>query len=387
MSSSSFGEKAYPQDYDEQAVKILETMSFPLGKLQLFGSMTIPSQIYAGDYDGVDYVSFSTLDKATKEFQRRVKETSELKDCFLADMKIGEIPEWNLWGNTSIRLLDNSFRIEGYNKNEVLRKASQLWEMKVLPEKDYKEIQTELDSWGENPPPEKYVRFVKDHRPHILRWSIKEVSQGVKQITPEISITLSKALSSKGVVKVDAIGLVSGSSRFTDFSVIYEIKVKTKTITAEVIGEDMENELRQSLYENVLTGNYYKALKRLFSLGRYYRNTELVMKLSDFFNGAIGIVYQVKSDVGTLLYLEENYESLPQEKIQYELKMFRVRLTAFNQTYKNQTLNQIIIDLLESKSKPKTIGYYKELEDKLSSIVNQSGKQFMKKVYPKLVME
>ena len=387
MSSSPFGNKQYPQEYDPQAVKILETMSFPLGKLQLFGSMTIPSQIYAGDYDGVDYVSFSSLEKATKEFQLRVKETSQLKDCFLADMKIGEISDWNIWGNTSIRFTDGKFRLVNYDKSRVLQKINQLWTQKIIPESQYQLIKEEVNSWGENPEPDKYIQFVKDHRPHILRWTLREVSNGVKQITPEISISLSSALSSRGVVKVDAIGLVGGQSRFTDFSVIYEIQVKKKIITAEVIGTDMEEELRQSLFENVILGNYYKALKRLFSLGRFYRDTDLVMKLSDYFNGAVGIVYQVKSDIGTLLYLEENYESLPREKIQYELKMFRVRLTAYNETYKNQRLNQMVNDLLESKSKPKTIRYYKEMEDTLSKIINGSGKLFMKKVYPKIVVD
>jgi hypothetical protein len=140
MSSSPFGNKQYPQEYDPQAVKILETMSFPLGKLQLFGSMTIPSQIYAGDYDGVDYVSFSSLEKATKEFQLRVKETSELKDCFLADMKIGEISDWNIWGNTSIRFTDGKFRLVNYDKSRVLQKINQLWSQKIIPESQYQLI-------------------------------------------------------------------------------------------------------------------------------------------------------------------------------------------------------------------------------------------------------
>jgi hypothetical protein len=47
----------------------------------------------------------------------------------------------------------------------------------------------------------------------------------------------------------------------------------------------------------------------------------------------------------------------------------------------------MVNDLLESKSKPKTIRYYKEMEDTLSKIINGSGKLFMKKVYPKIVVD
>lgn len=389
MAWGAFKEKKYPEEYDPLAVRVLEKMSFPLGKLQLFGSMTIPSQLYAGDYDGVDYVSFKSLEEAVKEFQIRIKEVAELSDCFIADMKIGEIPEWNIWDDkTTIGFIEGRFVISNYNKNAIISKIDSLRTKEVISEEMAKEMKDTVLSWGENPDPRKYVEYVKDHRHHILRWTLKEVEAGVKELPgkDKKSISLAKALSSGGVVKVDSIGIVGGESRFTDFSVIYEIRIKNKVVSAKVVGTDIERELRQSMFENIVMGNYYKALKRMFSLARFYRQTDILKRLSEFFNGTVGIVYQVKSDIGTLLYLEENYENLPREKIRYELEMFRVRLTAFQETYKNQTLNSIIAELLSSKSKPKTIRFYKEMEDKLTKIINNVGREEMEKIDAKLVM-
>lgn len=381
----AFAEKSYPDEYDPLAVRILEKMAFPLGKLQLFGSMTIPSQLYAGDYDAVCYVSFKTLEEATREFQLRVKEIAELSDCFLGDMKIGEKPEWNLWEKTSLRLVGGKYEVSGYSKKSVLKRLGKLWESGVITDTEHSSILGKIDTWGDSPPAEEYVAMVKEFRPNVIRWTLQEVMAGGKMFPNKETITLSQALTSRGVVKVDAVGIVGGQSRFTDFSCIYEIKVKSSVITDRIVGADIEEALRQSLYENVLQGNYYKALKRLYSLLRFYKHGDVLKELSEFLNGAVGIVYQVYGDVKTLIFLEENYTSLPREKIAYELKMFRVRLTSFQKTFKNQTLNQIIKDLLSSREKPQTLRFYKEMEDKLAEIMNRVAKEEMVKIYPKAV--
>lgn len=387
MSSTSLGHKKYPEEYDPQSVKILETMTFPQGKFQIYGSMTIPSQLYAGDYDSICFIDFPSLEKAVMEFQLRVKSIAEMNDVFIGDMKIGMIPEWNIWGKSKIQLVDNTLKVVDYNSLFTLDKLKYIYKQKVISKDDYDKYYKIISKWKDVPNPKEYARVLKDLRPHILRWNLQEVLQGFKQLPNNESIDLSTALSSKGVVKVDTIGIVNGQSRFTDFSMIYEIKIRNKVITYDVVNQNVVDELRLSVYENSLLGNYYKALKRIFSLARYFRNTELVNSLTEFLNGFVGLIYQVKSDVGTLLYLEENYQNLPREKIQYELKMFRVRLTAFNETYQNKKINDIIKELLESKSKPKSIRHYMNLEDILADIVNRIGKVELLKIYPKVVVE
>lgn len=387
MSSTSLGHKKYPEEYDPQAVKILETMTFPQGRFQIYGSMTIPSQLYAGDYDSICFVDFPSLEKAVIEFQTRVKTIAELKDVFIADMKIGMIQDWNIWGKSKIQLVDNTLKVVDYNSAFTLKKLKYIYNQKVITNDEYDKYYKIIYEWKDTPNPKEYAKILKELRPHILRWNLQEVLQGFKQLPGNRAIDLSDALSSRGVVKVDCIGIVNGQSRFTDFSMIYEIKIRNKVITYDVVNQNVVDELRLSVYENSLLGNYYKALKRIFSLARYFRNTDLVNRLTEFLNGFVGLIYQVKSDVGTLLYLEENYQNLPREKIQYELKMFRVRLTAFNETYQNKKINNIIKELLESRSQPKSIRHYMDLEDILADIVNRIGKVELLKIYPKVVVE
>jgi hypothetical protein len=387
MASSSVKSKQYPEEYDPDAVKILELMKLPNSQMNLYGSMTIPSQLYPGDYDSICFVNYKKLSTAVRDFQLRVRILAETPDIFIGDMKIGILPEYDIWKNSKIQLIDNTLKVVDFDKSYTLDKLSFIHRQKIIDTQEYEHYQKIIHQWKDTPDPKEYAKVLKDLRPHILRWTLKEVLQGFKILPNNQTITLSNALQSKGVVKVDIIGLTNGKSKFTDFSMIYDIRINNKVITYDVKTQDVVNELRLSVYENSLLGNYFKAIKRIFSLARYFRNMELVKRLTDYLNGFIGLIYQVKSDIGTLLYLEENYENLPVEKIQYELKMFRVRLTSFNETYQNKKINHIINELLESKDKPKTIHYYKELEKSISDIVNNNGKKELLEIYPKVIVD
>jgi hypothetical protein len=67
MSASLLLQKKYPSQYPEDAVKVLNAMSFSNGKdIMIMGSSSLQSQKYAGDYDAYEIVkvSFPTKEKA-----------------------------------------------------------------------------------------------------------------------------------------------------------------------------------------------------------------------------------------------------------------------------------------------------------------------------------
>ena len=72
-------------------------------------------------------------------------------------------------------------------------------------------------------------------------------------------------------------------------------------------------------------GNYWKALKRYFSIQRLI-NTAKADAMIPIFNGDLGRLYSVISDIKTLLYLLENHQG-NKELIRQEVDSFRSRLS------------------------------------------------------------
>ena len=67
--------KNYPDGYSSDALEILTKMSFTNGRdLKILGSMSLRSQIYAGDYDALEYVQgFGDLDYMLNNLAKKFK--------------------------------------------------------------------------------------------------------------------------------------------------------------------------------------------------------------------------------------------------------------------------------------------------------------------------
>jgi hypothetical protein len=65
----------------------------------------------------------------------------------------------------------------------------------------------------------------------------------------------------------------------------------------------------------------------MFALARLKDNKGFVEKVLPILNGDLGILYSLKSDCDTLLYLAENEDALPVEKVRYEIDQFRSRVS------------------------------------------------------------
>ena len=96
--------KEYPSGYSEDAMKVLNTMSFSNGKdVKILGSMSLRSQVYAGDYDAYETVvthgsKSDALQTLVKKFKKIVKEIQQIPNTFIGDIKSGSIEEWKIIG-------------------------------------------------------------------------------------------------------------------------------------------------------------------------------------------------------------------------------------------------------------------------------------------------
>ena len=136
----------------------------------------------------------------------------------------------------------------------------------------------------------------KDGEPY--RWTPAEIEKGYKK-----DISLEEAMRSGGIVKLDTIAVVSGG-RYVEIGCVYRYGYDARPLTTE----EAMRELKDSIREELKDKNYWKALKRMFSIARLTGNKARVDRLTDVFNSDLGRLYSVISDITVLEYLIENKE-------------------------------------------------------------------------------
>lgn len=349
--------KDYPLNYPKEITDIIEAMSFSKGKdVDIVGSMALKSQQYAGDYDMFETVAVSYSSDATavghlvKQFQQMVKHLSTMNNVYIGDIKAGEIAEWNVMA-------------EGIKA--VPRKLHELEEAGIITKQEMADIKPLL---GNEMELRGALKF------HIIRWTPADIAKGHCQLRDGRTFTLREAFLSPAIVKLDVVALVQ-NSRYTDFSIIYQFKNRGHALNAFNSGNEAED-IKRDLEYYYNKGNYFKALKRMFSLAKRDKDIKLVQKLNALMNSDLGRIYSVVSDIGTLEYLLENENHLPLERIRYELDQFRARLgNVYSLTGPNKVVKQVASAKKASRTQIEQLlqEVGGELEDILSRAAKKAG--------------
>jgi hypothetical protein len=83
--------KHYPLNYPKDVLNIINTMSYSKGKeVNIVGSMSLSSQLYAGDYDLNEFVDGGTVKQYVRGLQTIIKFLMNTPDCYIGDIKAGE---------------------------------------------------------------------------------------------------------------------------------------------------------------------------------------------------------------------------------------------------------------------------------------------------------
>ena len=200
-------------NYPNDALTILDAMSFDGRNTKLVGSISLRSQQYAGDYDAYEVVK-TTSASLTSRFQHIIRTLQSLPNAYIGDIKAGVIDEWKVTHPSHL--------------DELLAK-------KLITDEEKEEAIQHLKE-GED------IKF------HILRWTPKEILAGYKTLRDGRRYDLERAFRSPSIVKLDVVGLVA-NNRYTEFSILYEFHHK-----GEVLNK-VEVDIEKSLAEDV---EYYK---------------------------------------------------------------------------------------------------------------------------------
>jgi hypothetical protein len=225
-----------------------------------------------------------------------------------------------------------------------------------------------------------FIKARKSIRFHILRWKPIDILNGVLDYRSH-SFALEDALKSGGMVKIDVIANIN--EQFTEFSVIYELFVSGKSITAPVpvfvssLTEDM-------IYYEMI--DPFKALKRFFSLARYFKEYKTMEKLVPILNGDLGRLYQMLGDLKTLEDLLAR-SSAPVAQIRAQIDEIRERYGSLYQIKNLVAAQHNVIGRVLSVVKTPTTKLrtaLSKLIDELQSLLNE---ETLKSVAPLIDMK
>jgi len=205
-----------------------------------------------------------------------------------------------------------------------------------------------------------------------LRWEYKDILKGIKD-----DITFQEALKQKSTIKIDMIVLIDNI--FTEFSENYYFKFGS---TTNYYNEDIELGIERSLNEYLYMKNYWKVLKRLFSLmlRNKTKNKNKLIKLIDFFNSNVGLINKCKNEFDILLIiLEQKFRKPNIDDILYNIK--KIKQWAYQAGIEFEEVN-----FFNTKSLKKIEELIIKVRDDLYKVINDYSYNFIENNYKKLLI-
>ena len=315
--------KPFPEAYGDDAVRVLDAMSFTHGKgVGLLGSMSVRSQQYAGDYDAFEIVNMKetrevALHMLAVRFKDIIKTLVGMKDVYVGDCKAGEVSEW--------RVLPRGARIRngtlvGMNVEASKGRLRALRREGIITPN---EETNGLAVLSETMTPVQFLRAKQQFKFHVVRWSVPAILRGETRLRDGRTFTLEEAFSSPAITKLDVIALVQ-RNRYTEFSLIYYFQNRGVLLNPDI--EDIVVSLRENILFYEAEGNRFKVMKRVFALAKFLRDGATIERLTPVLNSDLGRIYHVSSDIGSLIDLLEMAKP-PADIVKYEIDQFKARLS------------------------------------------------------------
>ena len=361
--------KDYPGGYPEDALNIIREMSFTNGKnVNIVGSMSLRSQIYAGDYDAYEIVKTHgarnlALKDLVRKFKNIVRTVSSLANTYISDIKSGSVEEWVIVAKP-YDFSRSKFQLEKLHREKII--SDELFRDGL---RRIKEHPSKLELLG----------LERDFRPNVIRWTPSEVYAGFKKLIDGRKFTLYESFQTPIITKLDVVSWVQ-NNRFTDFSMIYQFQNNGKDLNPGM-GE-IEPSLRENIFMLHHEGNYFKMAKRMFALAKYKKYNSTLEKLSPLFNGDAGRLYIVYGDIGTLESLIESHGIVSPSKIDFEIDQFKGRLSNIGldkYIRREHEIFRLIDRIVEARkmSREQMIDALNKLKTILSTLMSNYAKQYL----------
>jgi len=150
-----------------------------------------------------------------------------------------------------------------------------------------------------------------------IRWNKYTIKAGYQHID-DVKINFIDTIRQNEIIKLDLITLIN--KQFVEFSINYYFEPLPNK-------EDIENIFLREFQFKMSHGEYFKALKRLYSYAKITKNKVLINNLINFLNGPTGALnYQINSLNIILSVLSNSFRTPTKGSILYNLTIIRDNL-------------------------------------------------------------
>jgi len=361
-------------------------MAFPFDNyagLKIAGSNSLKNILYPNDVDLFQRVKLhesskiQAITKIKHELVKIVQNLMNVSDLYIGDIKCGSIEKWNVCGNATIM----NGMVTGYDMAECKARLKNLLDKKVI-------VKTEFSAFNKllvkNPSLKQLFKMQDMMKLSTIRWTPENIINGYTILRDGTKYKLEDAITT-GRTKLDVVVFIE--RRYTEFSIIFDFMNETTHITPA--NTSVGNSLKTDIMYNYVSKNYFKMAKRIFSFSIEAGNTKRVTQLLELFNSELGLLYNVISDVKTLLFVLDNVNNVSFKKMQYEIDQFKNKLShihSINSYVTEQPTVIRIIDMLSTfpKEKGQKAVFIEELDklfNILENVLNKNAAEYLKQIH------
>lgn len=203
-----------------------------------------------------------------------------------------------------------------------------------------------------------------------IRWKPNDILNGSKD-----GVSLEEAIQMDAMTKLDIIAWIN--DKYVEMSIIYEFKNGNETLNKTQ--RDVIQSITEDIKELLSEGQYFKALKRKFSIAAIKRKKDSLIKLNKILNSDLGRLYLIVGDMKTLIFLYENKDKIPKDRVNHELEQIRVRmgfLSSLPEVNNQNTLKKI--EKLETANSSTILNHLSDIVNHLTNILNKKTKSIAK---------
>eukprot|EP00466_Bigelowiella_natans_P015143 jgi/Bigna1/126452/aug1.2_g1160 len=362
--------------YSKEIEGILSLVAFNKKNVEVLGSFQLRSQFYFSDIDLFESNVRIPINRIADGFKKKIKKMLNDDKYYIGDIKCG-VAEHLRVINDNIYIHNN--KVYNYNRKEILERLHRL--RKHLP--DYKKLKRLIIT---NPNEEQINKIKQIFRFHIVRWTPREILQGYKTLIDDSKYKLVEGMKSPALFKLDFYKYMNNNN-FLEFSIIYDLR-NSKGQKLNNIPYDTKQTLLNDINKYTTEGQYFKVLKRRFSLLRYEyvfekkkSNKSKLIVLSKILNSNLGNLYQVKALIDNLLFLIENFNDLNKDRINKSIDDIIDKLSFVSLSKFVREEDDIIDDLkmmLKGKSIGDMSGNLEDIYNTIGDIINKESYKYIK---------
>lgn len=266
---------------------VISLISYKNGKPQILGSSALASQLFSSDFDLFERVYESgIMNKATRDiynvFRNMMRLIKRNPGIYFMDFKCGidedlYLPEEKFQNAAEVRAFYKDKQREG-----------------LLTDEQFETI-VELSRNAED----YYDWYDFCRRLWTIRWTPESIERGFVNLPGNRTKSFIDCLDDKTVIKIDVVSYLDG--QFVEFSNIFELHVGSRVINLET--SNIVQTIKRDVSRYAIKKNWYKVLKRIFSIAKIERDLNTVKILTELFNSNTGLANRVRATITTIIDL------------------------------------------------------------------------------------